>query len=180
MAKLMSARELVQRKYDLMADTSGIPRRLKAKPRKWNIGRTMADVRTKTANRPVEAAMRRKLGGISAGPAKAKAASGGAGAFEKFTGIKPGTAASGIMGLIVVNSLINKLMGHSLGSKDLGIQERHVEAISGMGDDPYYAAALPELEAERKQAQMALFRTVMGGRGAPIPVPGERRIGYSM
>lgn len=101
--------------------------------------------------------------------------------FKKNLGISKGTAGNigiGLMIAMMVQNMAKQGLGHRREMAMMDVQE---EALQGGNmQDQYYAAALPELRAERQMAQQALMQMVMGGQGMPMmpmQVPGERVIG---
>lgn len=104
--------------------------------------------------------------------------------YQKTLGISK-KAAGGIGLGIMLAMMVKNIVGQEIGtSQTMGmqnIQAEHMREMGGMeGEDTYYAAALPELRAERQMAQQALMQMIMGGQGMPMmpmQVPGERVIG---
>ncbi|KKL88967.1 hypothetical protein LCGC14_1919400, partial [marine sediment metagenome] len=85
----------------------------------------------------------------------------------------------GIAALVamIANQFAGKGEQHLQTMQTQQMQMGQMDQMAGTGDDQYYAAALPELRGQRREAQNAMLGTLLGGQGQQIQVPGERRIG---
>ena len=94
--------------------------------------------------------------------------------------IKTPAGATGIAALlpILFEMILSKGQKTAQQFGEIGVQEKALSLQENANpEDIYYQSQLPQLEAEKKQAQDVLLQTVLGGRGQQIPVPGERTIG---
>lgn len=111
---------------------------------------------------------------------KGKVIGGGADWYKKTLGVSKGAVSNiglGVMLALMVKGMFTKEQQFQQTAGMQNIQAEHLRQVGGMGADQYYAAALPELQAERQMAQQALMQMIGGGQGIPLQVPGERVIG---